>query len=776
MSSLRALLGPTNTGKTWRAVTRMLQQPSGMLGFPLRLLAREVYDRVATERGERQVALLTGEERRIGADARYFICTTEAMPDRAVAFLGVDEVQLAADPGRGHVFTDRLLHARGARETWFMGSDTIAPLLETLLPTIDIDRRPRFSKLRYAGVKGLGRLPPRSVVVAFSVDRVYELAEELRRLHGGTAVVLGALSPRTRNAQVAMYQAGEVPYMVATDAIGMGLNMDVDHVAFDSLRKFDGRGVRPLRPAEVAQIAGRAGRYQRDGTFGATSALPELRPELIDAIEQHRFDPVRHIFYRNRNLEFESPEALLDSLARRPPAACLHPSPLDEDERALRELLATPGLRSRISGAPGLRLMWELCRIPDFRKTLTGAHTELITELFQRLIEGPLPDDWIRSRVERLDRPDGDLDALATRLAWIRTWTYVSQRDWMADPEYWRARTRVIEDRLSDALHQRLTERFVDRRVLAVVNGVGDPEVQTDGLLKVGGVLAGRLHGLTFRAEEQSSDRRVLRAVREAVERAVRARAEALIEAPAKDLHLSGGQIHWGGGAVARLVAGPSLVEPGLKVLRPPGLGEGQILLLQRRLLSWIRSTVEEQLRGLDPGLEPSPRVRGILYQLRVNLGSTPVAPLRGALAELSPNERKSLVRRDIRFGTNWLYVGSRLAQAAVRERASLWPLADDNDAPPPVPEGPYVWKPSSNHAFYAAVGYAPGSVAIRVDVYEALTARLRSLSRGGMFAAENLEPGLTSEERERLLRALGAVPAGKVWALAARHPPRSSR
>jgi ATP-dependent RNA helicase SUPV3L1/SUV3 len=465
-SSTMALLGPTNTGKTHRAVERMLEHQSGMIGLPLRLLAREVYDRVTARVGEEAVALLTGEEKRIGKRARYWVCTVESMPvSLSVDFLAIDEIQLAAHPGRGHVFTDRLLHARGEKETWLLGADTMRQRVAQLLPTAQIHAHPRFSQLSAVTSVSLRSLAPRTVVVAFSAAEVYDIADRLRRKRGGAAVVLGALSPRARNAQVAMYQSGEVDLMVATDAIGMGLNMDVDHVVFASLRKFDGQRQRGLTAAEVGQIAGRAGRYLRDGQFGGLSPL-RIPSQLAFAVEQHRFAAVEQLVWRHHDLDFGSLDGLLASLQTPPRLPHLRRVERADDSEALRLLSADPEIRDRAGTADGIALLWEVCRIPDFRKLLIEHHVSLLRELFLRLaVRGTLDADFLDERLQRLETTNGDIDALMMRMEFIRTWSYIVHRSgWIDDAAHFQARTVAAEDSLSDALHERLVERFVERR------------------------------------------------------------------------------------------------------------------------------------------------------------------------------------------------------------------------------------------------------------------------------------------------------------------------
>ena len=432
---ITAVLGPTNTGKTYLAIERMLGHRTGMMGFPLRLLARENYDRVVSLVGSRHVALVTGEEKIVPPTARYFLCTVESMPvARLVDFLAVDEIQLCADPERGHLFTDRLLRARGQSETMFLGSETIKPVLRKLVPEAEFVSRPRFSKLSYSGPKKLTRMKRRSAIVAFSASDVYALAEQIRRTSGGAAVVLGALSPRTRNAQVQMYQEGEVDYLVATDAIGMGLNMNIDHVAFWRLHKFDGLRRRPLAVDEIAQIAGRAGRYMQDGTFGTLAELGALDPETVEAIENHRFQNIRGIWWRSSDLEFKNLTSLLRSLDASPPSRVLRRVREAEDHGALRRLSQDKAIADLAGNRDMVSLLWEVCQIPDFRKTMPDVHVRLLGTIYRHLAasERRLPTDWVAGQLVRLERFDGDIDTLMARISHTRTWTYISHRtDWI---------------------------------------------------------------------------------------------------------------------------------------------------------------------------------------------------------------------------------------------------------------------------------------------------------------------------------------------------------
>ncbi|HWU15050.1 MAG TPA: helicase-related protein, partial [Caulobacter sp.] len=514
-SKLTAVLGPTNTGKTHLAVERMLGHASGMIGLPLRLLAREIYDRIVKLRGKASVALITGEEKIVPPRAAYFVCTVEAMPlGREVEFVAVDEIQLCADPERGHIFTHRLLHARGRFETMLLGSGTMAPLVRRLLPDAEIVSRERFSTLTYSGSKKLTRLPRRSAVVAFSTDAVYAIAELIRRQRGGAAVVMGSLSPRTRNAQVALYQSGDVDFLVATDAIGMGLNMDVDHVAFAGLRKFDGRRTRWLHPQEVGQIAGRAGRYTRDGTFGVTGDCEEMDEDLVESVVNHQFEPVMGAEWRNARLDFGSLQGLLRSLAEPPQRAGLKLAEEALDERTLRKLAQQEDVVARCKAdRSALIRLWDVCQTPDFRKTTDDDHQRMVRTLFDDLTTGRkrLPEDWIAGQFKALDRTDGEIDSLAARLSGVRTLSYIANRgDWLHNPVQWQGMTRQLEDRLSDTLHEKLMARFIDRRTSVLMRQLGDREtllagVGADGAVTVEGQVVGRLTGVTFVQEKGGS-------------------------------------------------------------------------------------------------------------------------------------------------------------------------------------------------------------------------------------------------------------------------------
>jgi len=775
---LTAVLGPTNTGKTHLAVERMLGHRTGMIGLPLRLLAREIYDRVAARVGRGAVALITGEEKRVPASPRYYVCTVEAMPlDRRVDFLAVDEIQLCADAERGHVFTDRLLHARGRAETMVLGAETIRPLIRRLVPEATFIKRPRLSKLSFAGARALGRLPPRSAVVAFSAADVYGIAEYMRRQRGGAAVVLGALSPRTRNAQVALYQAGEVDYMVATDAIGMGLNMDVNHVAFAALRKFDGRSDRALTAAELAQIAGRAGRHMNDGSFGATPESGPIPPDVIEAVESHRFPPLRRIFWRNGQLRFTSLKALLASLDAAPPAPELLRAPEATDHLALAALARDERIARLAANPDAVRLLWEVCRIPDYRKIMSDAHVRLLTRIYRHLMEdgGRLPDDWVASVLARLDRTDGDIDTLATRIAHVRTWTYVSNRaDWLADAAHWRGRARAVEDRLSDALHDRLTQRFIDRRTAVLMRGMKGggrlaTVVEDDGAVAVEGHFIGRLDGFRFvadAAEARYADRALWNAAKRALADVIRRRAEALVGDPDDAFAIDErARVRWRGATVARLIAGPSPLDPRIALIPSELLAAPTRTRIEARLVRWLAGWIAAEagpLRALATA-DLRGSARGIAYQVGGALGTVPRRGLEGLLGALDADDRKALARLGIRLGRESVFQRDMLKPRQVAARALLWTVHGGRARVPPVPPAGRVSVAADAAApegFYDAIGYRRlGGLALRVDIVERIAAEARRLSRAGPFAATPMLGGLAGcsiEEMGAVLVDLG--------------------
>jgi len=774
---LSAVLGPTNTGKTHLAIERMLGHGSGMMGFPLRLLARENYDRVCGLVGRDKAALVTGEEKIVPPGARYFLCTVESMPlDRRVDFLGIDEIQLAADPDRGHIFTDRLLHARGLEETMLLGADTIRPLLRKLAPEAAHIARPRFSTLTHIGPRKLSRLPPRSAVVAFSVADVYEIAELVRRQRGGVAIVMGALSPRTRNAQVQMFQSGAVDFMVATDAIGMGLNMDLDHVAFARLTKFDGHGPRKLTAAEIAQIAGRAGRHMNDGTFGTTEGAPPLDPDIVEAVEAHRFDPLGALFWRNSELDFRSGEALLRSLERRTPHPGLIRVREADDHLALAALWRDGEIRDLAKGRDAIELLWEVCQVPDFQKILSDAHTRLLNQIY-RYLRGSedhrLPAGWVEEQIERIDRPSGDIDILMQRLAHIRTWTYVANRgDWLADAGAWQARTHDVEDRLSDALHEALTQRFVDQRhahLARRMEGGGRLEgaITETNEVMVEGHLVGSLDGFRFQpdADLRTSDARpLMTAARHALETAIPKRVVQVEQDEDKSFALlPNGILEWRGQQIAKLAAGDHPLRPRIEVADGEFLDGPLRERIRRRLLAWFEGQRDQALGALI-ALENAPlrgAARGLAYQLSEALGALPRSAVREQLAALSKADRRALAELGLQIGRVSIWIRPVQNARAARLAQMLLALHRGRAAPPPPARRPTSFAPhqEDDAAAMHAAGYRlVGPLAVRIDALERLAAGAAKLAEQGPFTATDALAATVGVETVALAPVLQAL------------------
>ena len=785
--AVKAVLGPTNTGKTHLAIERLCAHSSGAIGFPLRLLAREVYDRVVAIKGAAQVALITGEERIEPKDARWLLCTAEAMPTHAdLAFVALDEAQIGADPERGHVFTDRLLHARGREETMLLGSAMLEPLVRKLVPEAEIISRPRFSTLSHVGARKLSRIPPRSAIVAFSAEQVYAIAEMLRRFRGGAAVVMGALSPQTRNAQVALYQSGEVDYLVATDAIGMGLNLDIHHIAFAGLSKFDGHRQRRLTPAEMAQIAGRAGRHQRDGTFGTlagSGSNAEFTPEEVYAIEEHRFPPLTRLFWREADPRFDTVETLIADLESPPPRLELAPAPEAIDLTVLKRLCEDPEIASTLRGSRTIARFWSACQLPDFRQQGAETHGRFIARLWQDLRHGTLGADYIAQAIAQLDNPSGDIDTLQGRIAAIRSWAYIAQRpDWVMAREEMASRARGVEARLSDALHARLTERFVNRRTSVLMRKTGADAallpvlIDDAGAVTVDGEPLGRLEGFHFEvdASARASDRKLLLAAADRhLPALISKRAEALVAAaeaddPAlawRDAEVIWAEVIWHGHPVARLEPGRTLLsprfrlEPALARLDPP-----RRIALATALDGWSERNRRRPLAPLMRLDEASrdaasgPELRALLLHL-IDGGGVIVREGSG-LDRLDPAQRLVLRRLDVRVGALDLYLPGALRPAAMAWWNRLAMVRGIRHHAPP-------WSmPATVDLAEPPVGYRRcGAQSLRVDLADRLlhaAHRTRAAALAASGSLFVLEPatarsmGLTGASYAALLRAAG--------------------
>jgi len=783
-SRVKAVLGPTNTGKTHLAIERLCAHSSGMIGFPLRLLAREVYDRVCAIKGANRVALITGEERIEPKDARWLLCTAEAMPVTAdLAFVAIDEAQLAADRERGHVFTDRLLNARGRDETMILGSATLEPMIRALVPEAEIVSRPRFSTLSHAGARKLSRIPPRSAIVAFSAEQVYAIAEMLRRFRGGAAVVMGALSPQTRNAQVALYQSGEVDYLVATDAIGMGLNLDINHVAFAGLSKFDGVRQRRLTPAEMAQIAGRAGRHQRDGTFGTLAGTgshdAEFTDEEVYAIEEHRFAPITRLFWREAEPRFDSLAVLIADLEAPPVSPQLVAAPEAIDLAVLKRLAEEPGIVATLT-APGIiARFWQACSLPDFRQQGAETHSRFVARLWQDLREGALGADFVAQAIAQLDNTSGDIDTLQGRIAAIRSWAYIAQRpDWVLARDEMAARARAVEARLSDALHARLTERFVNRRTAVLMKKLGPDAALLPVWLEgeqvlVDGEHIGSLVGFRFEvdASTRHGDRKLLLA---AAERHVPAlledRAAALIAeitSGLAPLTLIGPAIGWRGEEIARLSPGKRPLEPNLilhRTLDPLAVATRESL--HAALSGWLARQLEPlcTLRKLDAAStlpDAGPALRALLIRLVDHGGMLDRA--RSGIDALDKAQRTWLARLGVRVGALDLYLPTMLRPKPIALWRTLAALAGRRPPAPPDTAMPPVLAMTRKAE---PPGYRRiGKQLLRIDMADKLLREAHAAREAAgrrpflLDSARAVSMGLTTAAYAQLLRLAGFQP-----------------
>ncbi|MER8825977.1 helicase [Mesorhizobium sp. M0938] len=755
-----AVLGPTNTGKTHLAIERMVAHESGIIGLPLRLLAREVYSRVCEKVGAHKVALITGEEKIQPDGARYSVCTVEAMPRQTdAAFVAIDEVQLAGDLERGHIFTDRILHLRGRQETLLLGAATMHGILQRLLKGVSVVTRPRLSHLAYAGSKKLTRLPRRTAIVAFSADEVYAIAELIRRQQGGAAVVLGALSPRTRNAQVELFQSGDVDYLVATDAIGMGLNLDLDHVAFAQNRKFDGYQYRNLTAAELGQIAGRAGRHLRDGTFGVTGQVDPLDEDLVKKIEGHEFDPVKVLQWRTAQFDFASLDALKRSTETNAPVEGLTRALPAVDAQALEHLSRDEDIRALATDARRVALLWEACALPDYRKIAPAQHADLIASIYMDLARhGHVDENYMAEQVRRADTTEGDIDTLSHRIAQIRTWTFVSNRPgWLADQAHWQEKTREIEDRLSDALHERLTKRFVDRRTSVLMrrlreNTMPEAEISPTGTVLVEGHHVGELQGFRFTAD-QSAGGEDAKAVRTAAQKALAAEFEARAErfgASANgDIALgSDGTLRWIGAPIGTLVAGDEPLKPRLVLLADEqltGPARDKVAARAERFVNFQIESLLKPLVDLKNAEQITGIGRGIAFQLVENFGLINRRDIAEEMKSLDQEGRAALRRLGVRFGAYHVFVPALIKPAPAGLVTLLWALQNDGKDKPGFGDVVHalasgrtsvVIDPTFDKTFYKLAGYRNlGRRAVRVDILERLADLIRP--------ATNWKPGL---------------------------------
>ena len=775
-----AVLGPTNTGKTHFAIERMLQFGSGIIGFPLRLLAREVYEKCIQKVGVEKVALITGEEKIIPPYADYFLCTVESMPlDINAEFIAVDEIQMCADPERGHIFTDRLLNMRGDKLTMFLGSNIMQNIIEKFIPEVEFIFKERFSKLSYAGHKKISRLPGRTAIIAFSVDEVYALAEFVRRQRGGAAIVMGSLSPKTRNAQVQLYQSGDVDFLVATDAIGMGINMDIDNISFNSLNKFDGRRNRHLRLTEIGQIAGRAGRYMNDGTFGITGKCDELSPEQIEKLENHKFDSVINIYWRNSNLNFSNIESLLNSLDQKPNDYSLLRNKDLLDENVLRTLIVKNNYIKTDYKNNNLSILWECCQIPDFTKSSYNEHIDIVKKVFEFLVsdKGKIPNEWMRAQLNGLDNDSGNIDAIANRISHVRTWAYVSyKKNWVENSDYWIAKTKDIEDKLSAKLHEELSKSFIDRRISILSKHLKqDAKLETkisekDEVIidkQFIGTIKGLRLNLDFSSTALQSDiKSMKKAARQGVAEELKKRINNIIKEDIDTAALQLKQdfkIFWKENPIATIVPGKDYLNPRIKLLIDDSLDVDEQSELKNYLEKWIDKEKNLHLNDLIKtskiNLENS-YARALCFRLFENHGVLKRLDAEDLLKNLDKEQRANIKKIGIKIGRYHIYQPLMIKPKAVNLKIIFWNCFNNKTQREKCPTfGLNFLKnfETKNKEFLLICGFESfENYIVRVDILEKLFIKIISSTNNNQFSvsAEMLNLlGCVKDDFEKLLK-----------------------
>ena len=749
-----SVLGPTNTGKTHFAVERMLQFETGVIGFPLRLLAREVYDNCVKKLGSNRVALITGEEKIIPPTANYYLCTVESMPlDLNFEFVAIDEIQMCADPERGHIFTDRLLNYRGDKLTMFLGADTMKNIISNLVPSSEFVYRDRLSKLIYTGYKKISRIQPRSAIVAFSVDEVYALAEFIRRQRGGAAIVMGSLSPKTRNAQVDLYQSGDVDFLVATDAIGMGINMNIDHVSFSNLRKYDGKKIRGLRNTEIGQISGRAGRYKNDGSFGITGDCEALTSEQIEKLENHKFDSVVNIYWRNSSLDFSSIKKFIESLNKPPsiPNLLRNRELIDEN---MFKFLTTEKSQLKINNEENhISKLWECCQIPDFTKSSYNEHMEIVTSVFNFLTSNKekITNDWMKKQVSNLDNLIGNIDAIANRISHVRTWSYVAnKRNWVENNDYWIAKTKDIEDKLSDRLHEELSKSFVDKRISILSRGLKqdiqhEAKISENNEIIMDGQLVGKINGLKIILDYtsnalQTDIRSIKKAARNGAALELKKRIEEIIASPEHFSLQKDKNIYWKEKIIGKIYPGKNYLNPDVKILVDESVELQDQQRISSSLSNWLKLEKQNLLQDLikiENSQYENRFIRGLCYQLFENNGVLKRENVNEIVKQINKEDRSILRKLGIKIGRYHIYQPRMVKPAAVNFKTILWNCfhnLSDNKSPA---FGLNFVKNFSNHdkEYLLICGFETfDNYIIRIDILERLFLKIISLSKNGLF------------------------------------------
>ena len=740
-NKVTAVLGPTNTGKTFLAIETMLSFQSGMIGFPLRLLAREVYDKVIKKIDPSKVALITGEEKIIPLNAKYFLCTVESMPvDKSLEFVGVDEIQMCADSERGHIFTDRLLNLRGEKLTMLMGSNTIKSIIEKLNDDIEFINKERFSKLSFGGHKKISRIERKSAVIAFSAEEVYAIAELIRRQKGGAAIVMGSLSPKTRNAQVNLYQSGDVDYLVATDAIGMGINMDLDQVFFSNIKKFDGKKLRRLNISEIGQIAGRAGRYLNNGSFGITGDCGEINPEEIEALEQHKFPEIQNIFWRNSNLNFDNKLSLIKSLEEKPNKDWLRRIYECEDEKVLKYFLKDAPNFNFEENSDNLKTLWECCQIPDFVKKTYGHHIEVVRKVFNFLTNGNrrIPNQYMKEQLSLLDKIEGNVDSISNRIANVRTWSYVSNKsNWVENQDYWIERTKTLEDKLSDRLHEELTKSFIDKRASVLARGLKqdisfDTEIIENEKVMINKQYIGHLKGLKLeldlKVDALDADVKSLKkAARQNVGPEITKRINQIIDTKLIELK-NDFKIYWNDYPIAKLIPGLDYLNPQIQLIIDEMIENDEKNKLNNFIQQWIELKINTELKSfidLKNTKEKNPDLRALAYHLYENNGVVKRDDVSFYTKKLDQNERKKLRSVGVKFGRYHIFLFKLFKPSSVSLRTLLWKNFNEknyNLTPPTFGLNFLEEKKPTNKEFMLLCGFEKfNNFFVRIDILERL-------------------------------------------------------
>ena len=772
---ITAVLGPTNTGKTHLAIETMLSFESGIIGFPLRLLAREVYDKIIQRTDISKVALITGEEKIIPMNAKYYLCTVESMPlNKLVDFVAIDEIQMCADNERGHVFTDRLLNFRGEKLTMFLGSHTIKNIINSLEEKVEFIFKDRFSKLSYVGHKKISRLNPKSAIIAFSIEEVYAIAELVRRQKGGSAIVMGSLSPKTRNSQVKLYQSGDVDYLVATDAIGMGLNMDLDNVYFSSLKKFDGKKLRKLNLSEISQIAGRAGRYRNDGSFGITGDCKELSAEEIELIESHKLEPIQYIFWRNSNLNFKNFESLINSLDEKPTKKILRRIYDCEDEKLLKFFLKEHSKYNILNEKNSLEIIWECCQIPDFVKHTYGHHLEVVSEVFGFLTSGKkkVLNKYMKKQLNSLDKLEGNVDSISNRIANVRTWSYVSnKKGWVENQDYWIERTKILEDKLSDRLHEELTKSFIDKRASILARGLKQDidlktEITDQKNVLIDGQYIGELKGLKLnldlKIDSLDTDIKSLKkASRQGVGPELVKRINQIINSNILKLK-EDFKIYWENDPIAYLTPGKNYLEPNLNLIADDILEFENRNRLQIHLEQWLKKFIREKLTdlvNLNNIEKNNNSIRALCYQLFENNGVLKRDLVSEFVKQLSLDNRKILRKNGIKIGRYHIYLHKIIKPEAVTIRLLLWKnyyRKNMNLKPPKFGLNFIIEENNINSNFMLICGFEKfKNFYVRIDILERLFIKIIENTKGKEVKLQSEMMNLLGCTKENFLKLL---------------------